>query len=129
MARRDDALGVSGADTVIGPGVSLEGSVASEGDIVIDGQLKGEVKAAGHVIVGVNAEIQAPVEAASLKVAGHLKGNVVAAGEVTITATGNLAGDVVASGLAIEPGGVFNGRSRIRSAPLPDLHEAPKTEE
>lgn len=121
MARRDDALGVTGADTVIGAGVQVEGKLESEGDIVIDGHLRGEVRAAGGVTIGVNAEVHAPIEAQAVTVAGHLRGDVKAAGEVTIAATGNLGGDVVSSGLVIDSGGVFNGRSKIKSAPLPDI--------
>ena len=126
MARRDDALGMTGADTVIGAGVQVEGNLTSEADIVIDGRLKGEIKASGNVTIGVNAEVQAPVEASAVTIAGHLRGEVRATGDVTITATGNLNGDITAAGLAIESGGVFNGRSKIKSSPLPDL--APNAE-
>jgi adhesin HecA-like repeat protein len=121
MARRDDALGMTGADTVIGAGVQVEGNLHSEGDVVIDGRLSGEVKATGNVTIGVNAEVHAPVEAGGVTIAGHLRGEIKARGDVTITATGNLEGDVTAAGLAIESGGVFNGRSKIKASPLPDL--------
>ena len=124
MARRDDALGMTGADTVIGAGVQVEGILVSEADIVIDGRLRGEVRAGGNVIIGVNAEVQSPIEAHAVTISGHLKGEVKATGEVTITATGSLTGDLTAAGLAIESGGVFNGRSKIKAAPLPDLAPA-----
>lgn len=121
MARQGDALGMTGADTVIGAGVNVEGVLISEGDIVIDGRLRGEVRAGGHVTVGVNAEVHAPIEAESVTVAGHLRGEVKASGEITISATGNLNGDITAGGLAIDSGGVFNGRSKIKASPLPDI--------
>jgi cytoskeletal protein CcmA (bactofilin family) len=73
MARRthDDALGVAGADTVIGTGVTVTGDVSSESDIVIDGTLRGSVKAGGNVTIGVNAQVNGNVAGTNVTVAGH----------------------------------------------------------
>jgi cytoskeletal protein CcmA (bactofilin family) len=121
MARRGDALGVSGADTVIGAGVTVDGKLRSESDITIDGQLRGEVKTTGLVVVGINAEVTAPIRAGSTQVAGKLIGPITALGQVTIMATGHVEGDIVSAGLAIEPGGTFIGRSSIKTTGLPAL--------
>lgn len=116
MARKDDALGVHGADTVIGPGVTVNGKLHSEGDIVIDGTLKGEVKAVGTVTIGGNAEVTGPINAATASVGGSVTGNIKTLGETVILATGQVAGDISSAGLAIEAGGVFNGTSSIHNA-------------
>ena len=121
MARRGDALGVSGADTVIGVGVTVDGKLRSESDITIDGQLKGEVKTVGTVIIGINAEVTAPIKAGSARVSGRVVGPITTLGETAITATGHVEGDIVSSGLAIEPGGTFIGHSTIKTTGLPTL--------
>jgi cytoskeletal protein CcmA (bactofilin family) len=113
MARREDILGVSGADTVIGAGVNLEGEVKAEGDVMIDGHLKGTLSAGGAITIGVNAVVKAPVRAASVMVAGHLTGDIVAEGEVQIMATGQVKGNITSGGLALEMGAVFIGRSAM----------------
>ena len=122
MARHNDALGVGGADTVIGSGVVLTGKLHSEGDIVVDGSVKGEIKAAGQLSVGVNAEISAPIKADGAVISGRVEGNITTTGETTITSTGHVEGDIISRGLTIESGGIFIGQSQIKPSrtPLPD---------
>ena len=129
MARKshEDALGVAGAETVIGTGVVVHGTLESESDIAIDGILDGDIKTLGNVTVGVNAEIKANIQGANVTIAGAVKGNVTAEGEASILETGHLVGNVQASGLAITSGGIFIGRSavnspaRIAAEPLAEL--------
>ena len=119
MARRthDDALGVAGAETVIGTGVTVHGNLTSESDIVIDGNLDGQIKTAGNVTLGINAVVKANVQAANVTIAGSLKGNINAEGETTILETGHVDGDIHSIGLAISSGGVFSGRSIMEAPP------------
>ncbi len=126
MARRTDALGVTGADTIIGPGVVVTGNLYSEGDIFIDGEVTGDIKTVGDVTLGVNAVIKANIAALNVVVGGTLTGNILAQGEASITESGQVHGDVGSAGLSIANGGQFEGRSRVISAPqlgLPEDHE------
>jgi cytoskeletal protein CcmA (bactofilin family) len=119
MARKnhDDALGVTGAETVIGAGVIVEGNLTSDADIIIDGQLTGDIKTEGDLTIGVNAHIHANVQATNVTVAGSLTGNIAAQGEATIRESGQVKGDIKASGLAIISGGIFIGRSLMKPPP------------
>lgn len=136
MARKthDDALGVTGAETVIGTGVTIKGNLISESDITIDGNLVGTVKTQGDVTIGVNAEIKGPVEALNITVAGTVHGDLRAEGTATIRETGHVQGDIQASGLAITAGGVFSGRStmaappRLRSSETSDSDEVDESQ-
>jgi cytoskeletal protein CcmA (bactofilin family) len=127
MARRahDDALGVSGAETIIGAGVVVHGNLTGEADIFIDGHLEGNIKTAGDVTVGINASIKANIEATNVTVAGSLTGNIAASGDTTIRETGHVQGDIKSSGLAIASGGVFIGRSLMEAPPAAVNHPAP----
>jgi cytoskeletal protein CcmA (bactofilin family) len=113
MARKshDDALGVAGAETIIGTGVVVHGNLKSQSDIVIDGVLDGTISTSGNITIGVNAQITANIQAANATIAGSLKGNVKADGEATILETGHVEGDISSAGLAISTGGTFIGRS------------------
>ncbi len=113
MARRTDLMGVSGAETVIGAGVRLKGTLLSDSDIVIDGKLDGEIKAAGNVTVGVNAVIRADIKGTNVSVAGHVKGNIEASGETQITETGKVTGNITTGTLAIEAGAIFSGMTKM----------------
>jgi cytoskeletal protein CcmA (bactofilin family) len=113
MARKthDDALGVAGAETVIGTGVIVHGDLTSEADIIIDGTLDGTIKTTGNITVGVNAHIKANIYATNATIAGTIQGNIKAEGETSILETGHVEGDIKSAGLAISSGGTFIGRS------------------
>jgi cytoskeletal protein CcmA (bactofilin family) len=119
MARKshEDALGVAGAETVIGTGVVVVGNLSSESDITVDGTLDGAIKAGGNVVIGVNAVVKGNVEATNVAISGSLHGDVTASGEATIGETGHLKGNVRATSLAISSGAVFIGRSVMEAAP------------
>jgi cytoskeletal protein CcmA (bactofilin family) len=119
MARRshDDALGVVGAETIIGSGVVVHGNVTSEADIIIDGTLDGSIKTSGNLTIGVNAHVKANVEATNVTVAGTLNGNIAASGEAAIAESGHVKGDIHSIGLSIASGGVFSGRSIMEAPP------------
>ena len=117
MARRthDDALGVTGAETIIGSGVTVHGELVSESDVMVDGQVEGNISTSGDVTVGVNAEIKATITGAKVVVAGHLTGNIHSSGETTIKETGRVDGDITSIGLSIVSGGIFIGRSHMKT--------------
>lgn len=113
MARRshDDALGVAGAATIIGSGVTVKGDLVSESDITVDGTLDGNITTIGDITLGVNAIVTAQITGSNVTVAGHLTGNITATGETVIRETGQVEGDISSAGLSIIPGGVFVGRN------------------
>lgn len=115
MARKthDDALGVVGAETVIGAGVVVRGNLQGEADIIVDGQLEGDIVTIADVTIGVNARVKAHIKGANVTIAGQLKGDIEATGLTTIRETGQVTGDITAAGLAITAGGVFVGQSRL----------------
>lgn len=118
MARRDDVLGVTGAETIIGAGVVVDGTLIGEGDMVIDGIVTGNVRTtAGDIAIGVNAEIKANIEGDNITVAGAVDGHIHARGEATIRETGRVHGNITAVGLAINSGGIFVGQSRVQQPP------------
>ncbi|HEY6736304.1 MAG TPA: polymer-forming cytoskeletal protein [Candidatus Saccharimonadia bacterium] len=117
MARKihEDALGVAGAETIIGTGVKLKGNLITESDLVIDGRLEGNITAAGNVSVGVNAHITGDISGVNVSVAGELHGNISAQNEASILATGQVRGNISAGGLAIASGGIFIGQSQMEA--------------
>lgn len=109
MARKTDLLGSGGADTVIGTGVKVKGNLTSDGDIMIDGTLRGDIKAAGSVTLGVNAAVKAGITAHSVVIAGKLQGDITAETEAALTETCQFKGTITAGTVSIAPGAVFIG--------------------
>jgi cytoskeletal protein CcmA (bactofilin family) len=120
MARKthDDAFGATGAETIIGAGVTVQGELTSDSDITIDGKLDGNITTNGDVIIGVNARIKATIRATNVTITGHLTGDIHATGEASIRETGQVEGNITAGGIAISSGGIFIGRSQM-IAPTP----------
>ena len=97
------------AGTLILPGVTIEGEVTSQEEVVVQGTLRGTLTTADAVSVGAGGVVEADIRAASLSVAGNVTGNVSANERVDIQAGGRVIGDVKASRLTIADGASFKG--------------------
>lgn len=97
------------AGTVIGPGLSVEGELTSDEEVVVHGTLKGSLTSKDVVSVGGDGVVEADIAARSLSIAGNVTGNVTAHERVDIQAGGRLIGDVKASRLTIADGASFKG--------------------
>ena len=97
------------AGTVIGAGLTVEGELTSDEEVVVQGTLRGTLSTNDAVSVGAEGAVDADVRAQSLSVAGRVTGNVTANERVDIQAGGRLIGDVKASRLTIADGASFKG--------------------
>jgi cytoskeletal protein CcmA (bactofilin family) len=78
--------------------------------VVIEGEVSGSVKAAGHLEVGPAAKIKAEVSAGSAVIAGELIGNLTVSGKLEMLENSRLDGDLTVEVLSITPGAKLNGR-------------------
>lgn len=119
-----------GAETIVGTSVKLKGNIKSDGDIIVDGVITGEIKTKGAVMVGKNANILASVKAANVTVSGVVQGNIEATDRLEITESGKVLGDIATSVLSIAPGAVFTGKSQMSTlTPEKDVEPVMETEE
>lgn len=102
--------GMISGDTVIAQGVRVEGDFKSDGNVVIEGEVKGSVATTQHLVVGPNAKITAAVSAGSADIAGIIEGNLSVAGKLELRSSAEVAGDVSASDLMMESGAILNGK-------------------
>jgi cytoskeletal protein CcmA (bactofilin family) len=97
------------AGTVIGEGLTIEGDLASEEEVVVNGALRGKLTTTDAVSVGSTGVVEADITGSSLSVAGQVTGDVNASERVDLQAGGRLIGDVKASRLTIADGASFKG--------------------
>jgi cytoskeletal protein CcmA (bactofilin family) len=97
------------AGTVIGPGLSVDGELTSQEEVVVHGTVRGTLTSNDAVSVGAGGVVEANIRAASLSVGGNVTGNVTANERVDIQPGGRLIGDVKASRLTIADGASFKG--------------------
>jgi cytoskeletal protein CcmA (bactofilin family) len=97
------------AGTVIGHGITIEGEVTSDEDVLVAGTVRGKLSVDGPVTIETGAVVEADVGATSLSVGGSVTGNVTASDRVDLLAGGRLVGDVKAARLTIADGASFKG--------------------
>ena len=97
------------AGTVIGEGLSIEGDVTSDEEVVIQGNVRGKVTSSDAVSVGSGSVVQADISGHSVSIGGQVTGDVTAAERVDIQAGGRLVGDVKAARFTIADGASIKG--------------------
>ncbi len=98
------------AGTVLGAGLTIEGELTSSEPVTIDGTFTGRIAATEAVVVGAGAQVEADIEATSVRVLGAVTGNVVATERVEIGTDWKLVGDLRAGRISIADGATFRGR-------------------
>lgn len=99
--------------TVIAQGVRVEGDFVAEGDMIVEGEVRGTITTEGDLRVGQGAKIEANVRANNIVVSGDIAGTVHAAGKMELLASSRMSGDISAGVLAVEAGAQINGTMRM----------------
>ena len=97
------------AVNLIGSGTTIQGDITSNGDVRIDGTLKGTLTSKGKVVVGTTGIVEGQVNCQNADISGTIKAKIVISELLTLKPSARLSGDIVTNKLAIEPGAVFSG--------------------
>lgn len=98
------------AETVMGAGLTIAGSVASKGDVQLNGRVTGSVEVDGALEVGPEGAILSDVRAGRVSVAGAVEGNIEGRERVDLLGGARLLGNVKAPRLTIADGATFRGQ-------------------
>jgi cytoskeletal protein CcmA (bactofilin family) len=115
--RRVDSGPASIAETVIGPGVRIDGDLESPSDVVIQGSVEGNFEVAGILVVGESGRVRGDVTARDVIVRGAVEGRIVAGERIELGPSGRVQGDLFARAVSIAEGAYLQGRVEM-SAPL-----------
>src|SRR5205809_4070091 len=108
-AENVEAMRKTIACSLIAENVSVDGDLKSEGDVQLDGTLRGDLTVA-HLSIGETGQVEGAVSAEAVEVRGRVVGTISAA-SVKLYATARVDGDITHGQLAVEPGAHFAGRS------------------
>jgi len=100
-------------NTIIGPGTSVFGNIESGGFTRVDGNVLGDVKAKGRVVIGEQARMKSNVSGTLITVGGVVFGNVLASERLIILATGLVMGDIITRRIQADEGCLIHGRVRV----------------
>jgi len=90
-------------------GTSIEGDLLSDGDVRIDGTVKGTVKISGKLVVGEHGVVEGEVECKNAAIAGTVEGTFKIAQTLSIAQSGKVSGQIHTEKLSVEPGAELNG--------------------
>ncbi|MEM9749864.1 MAG: polymer-forming cytoskeletal protein [Pseudomonadota bacterium] len=106
----------SGVPSLISADVSLKGTLTAAGEIQLDGDLDGDVRAIA-LIVGEKASVKGEIVCETVTVRGRVEGSI-RARAVTLASTSHIEGDILHSALSVETGAYFEGNCRHSDDPL-----------
>jgi cytoskeletal protein CcmA (bactofilin family) len=99
---------------VIGPGMVVIGTIHSEQDLILDGEIDGLLIVDGcKLTIGPHGKATADASASEVDIHGEITGNVVCTGKTLIRSSGKLIGDIRTAGIVIEDGAAFRGKVEI----------------
>lgn len=109
-----------GVPSVIAKDMTFEGGLAGEGELHVDGVVRGDVRV-NRLTIGESGLIEGTVCAEVVDARGKVVGSITAQ-QIRLFATAHVEGDITHEQLAMETGASFQGRSLKfqRPAPAPD---------
>jgi cytoskeletal protein CcmA (bactofilin family) len=97
------------ASTVIGAGITIEGEITSDEDIVVAGTIRGKLTAKDSVTIEHGAVVEADVSGGAFVVAGSVTGNISSTDRVDLQSGAKVVGNVKATRITIADGAQFKG--------------------
>jgi cytoskeletal protein CcmA (bactofilin family) len=101
--------------THIAPGTRVQGLLSGPTELLIEGEVEGEIRVDASVMIGADGVVKGPVSANNVRVGGRVEGNVQAVERVEVAPSGSLEGDIAAPRVVIAEGAFFKGRVEMRS--------------
>jgi cytoskeletal protein CcmA (bactofilin family) len=95
--------------SILGPGVTIEGKIEGNGDVLFGGKLKGDIQIKGDLKIEKGARVTAKINADVVIIGGEVEGNVTASSQVELLESAQLVGDLKASTLIVAAGSRMRG--------------------
>ena len=122
QSKRAPASPNRAAPSIISADVRMKGSVVSQGEVQIDGNIEGDIRASS-LTIGNTGAVTGEVIAETVIVRGSVKGQV-RGKKVQLCTGAKVEGDIMHASLSIEPNAIFEGQVRHSQDPLNDSSRA-----
>src|SRR5438876_11693793 len=104
-----------GGKDILSSDVEIKGSIKFQKELLIDGNVEGEINSDGVLTIGENADIRGEIKTKSITVYGKVQGNITVGERCELKSRCTLQGDLKAARLVIEEGATFIGKSEVTS--------------
>ena len=99
----------SGAHSLIGSSIVIDGEISGGEDLVVLGTVKGRISLKESLFVEGSGVIEADIETANVEVSGQVTGNIIATNKVELKSDSKVVGDIRSPRILIADGAVFRG--------------------
>lgn len=97
------------ASTVIGAGITIDGEVSSDEDVLVQGTVRGKLSAKDAVTIEHGGVVEADIAGGPVAVAGNVTGNITSSDRVDLQNGAKVVGNVKATRITIADGAQFKG--------------------
>ena len=97
------------ASTVIGAGITIDGEITSEDDVVVQGTVRGKLVTKEAVTVENGGTVEADISGGPVTIAGSVTGNISSNDRVDLQNGARVVGNVKATRITIADGAQFKG--------------------
>ena len=104
---------VTASASMIGAGTTLKGDITSNGDLRIDGTLKGNIIGSAKVIIGANGVVEGDISGQQADIMGKVTGSIKVKDLLQLKNGSVVEGNISAGKLQVEPSAVFNGQCHM----------------
>jgi len=109
-AQADQFPSSENKESLIAPGLVIEGKIEGTGHVRIAGRFKGEISVKGDLTIEQGGHISGEIRAENIVVRGEVEGNIYATALVEFSESGVLSGDLKSSSLAVASGSRMRGK-------------------
>ena len=110
---------------MISQGTKIVGNISSNSDFRVEGNIEGELKTSGKVVVGKSGVISGSLIGENADFEGSFSGKLKLGGMLTLRSSAYIEGEVEISKLSVEPGATFNATCSMKGG----VKELKKSEE
>jgi len=90
-------------------GTEIVGDIISQGDLRLDGLLKGNLNIKGRLVIGKTGKVTGAITCKNAEINGIVEGKIYASELLSLTESANVKGDIIINKLNIQPGCKFTG--------------------
>lgn len=112
---------------LIAQGTTITGDIISEGDFRVEGNIQGNLKTPGKVVIGKTGIINGTLKGANADIEGKFSGKLIISDILSLKSTAHVEGEVEVGKLAVEPGATFNATCMMKGS-IKELNKGGATE-
>ncbi len=103
----------SSAVNIIGQGTSIQGEIVCDGDIRIDGMVKGTVTSKAKIVIGITGSVDGDIICDNADISGKIFGTVEVDELLFLKSSAYIEGNITTGKFVVETGAKFNGSCRM----------------